>query len=129
MDLRNTMTPEMRAEVVRVVNDIASGHDQHTWMQIGRCVYSVDCNKRLYQGTIPESHEKVKTPRRWDEAADPAATRKMREHWGRREIDPCPDAPRRSITRRTPRRQQDHEGRSCDPAQCGDHRCHEPNYG
>jgi hypothetical protein len=82
MDPRNTMTSEMRSKVVRVLNDIASGHDQHTWMQIGRCVYCVDCNKRLYQGTIPQSHEKVKAPRRaW--TADPSATRKMRDRWGK----------------------------------------------
>jgi hypothetical protein len=83
MALRNPMTPEMRAEVVRVLNDIASGHDQHFWTQIGRCVYCADCNKRLYQGTIPDSHEKVQAPRRWDEARDPAATRTMRERWGK----------------------------------------------
>ncbi len=55
-------------------------HDDHTWQQVGPCVYCVDCNKRLFQGTIGKSHEKVLT-KSWDAARDPEKTKSMRERW------------------------------------------------
>ena len=56
-------------------------HDDHTWEQVGRCVYCDDCGQRLYQGRIPSEHVKVKAPR-WQRSGTPKATREMRERWG-----------------------------------------------
>lgn len=57
-------------------------HTDHIWQQIGRCVFCVDCDTRLYQGRIPPSHTKVRVRSYWD-AADPKATTTMRERWGK----------------------------------------------
>ena len=76
-------TPQDRQAAADYLNQLFGRHDAHTWTQIGRCVYCADCNERLYQGTIPPSHARVKTPRRWDEPVNPAATRNMRERWNK----------------------------------------------
>jgi hypothetical protein len=70
-------------EILEAIAAQIKSHDDHTWTQIGRCVYCSDCNQRLYQGTIPATHTKVKALSRWVEASDPSATRKMRERWGK----------------------------------------------
>lgn len=54
-------------------------HDDHCWEQVGRCVYCVDCQQRLYQGTIPADHTNVKRRVR---DSTPKATREMRARWG-----------------------------------------------
>jgi hypothetical protein len=77
-------TPADRQAAADYLNQLFGKHDAHVWTQIGRCVYCVDCNQRLYQGTIPPSHERVRTPQRWGDAANPAATQAMRERWGKR---------------------------------------------
>lgn len=56
--------------------------DGHTWEQVGRCVYCVDCNRRLFQGTVGSKHKKVRT-RPWDAARDPEKTQTMRARWGK----------------------------------------------
>jgi hypothetical protein len=76
-------TPEERKVVADYLNQLFGKHDEHTWTQIGRCVYCADCNQRLYQGTIPATHTKVRASSRWVEASDPSATRNMRERWGK----------------------------------------------
>jgi hypothetical protein len=55
-------------------------HDEHTWEQIGRCVYCADCQTRLYQGRIPTSHTQV---RRRRQGQEPKSTTAMRERWGK----------------------------------------------
>jgi len=54
-------------------------HDDHAWQQVGRCVYCHDCGLRLYQGTMPKSHEKVYVP----SPRTPKATQEMRARWGK----------------------------------------------
>jgi hypothetical protein len=78
-------TPEDRQAAADYLNQLFGKHDEHTWTQVGRCVYCADCNQRLYQGTIPATHTKVKQPqnRSWDDAQDPVATRNMRARWGK----------------------------------------------
>jgi hypothetical protein len=75
--------PSDRDEALRAVEAMFSElvrHEEHTWEQVGRCVYCVDCDQRLYQGSIPESHTNVK--RRQYGPINPKATRDMRERWG-----------------------------------------------
>lgn len=56
------------------------GHEDHLWEQVGRCVYCVDCELRLYQGRIPLDHTKaIERPARW---TDTKATNAMRNRWG-----------------------------------------------
>lgn len=74
-----TMTPYEAAEALLAH---IQPHEDHTWEQVGRCVYCVDCDARLYQGTVPSDHAKVRR-RSWSDASDPAATNAMRERWGK----------------------------------------------
>jgi hypothetical protein len=53
-------------------------HEDHTWQQVGRCVYCHDCGERLYQGTLPPERRQPK-PR----PVEPKATTAMRERWGK----------------------------------------------
>lgn len=34
--------------------DIKACQENHSLKQVGSCVYCIDCDKRLYQGTIPK---------------------------------------------------------------------------
>ncbi len=78
MSDRNTMTPEELQKTRDYLRNLITSHADHAWQQIG----CHTCNVRLYQGSIPESHTKVVT-RSWDDAVDPAATKTMRERWGK----------------------------------------------
>jgi hypothetical protein len=70
-------TPE---QAWAAVAEMVAEHAEHTWYQLGRCVYCRDCNRRLYQGTIPETHREVcSAPRR---QADSGASARMRQRWG-----------------------------------------------
>lgn len=43
------------------------GHEGHTWEQVGLCVYCVDCEVRLYQGTVPADRRPSCDEHRWDD--------------------------------------------------------------
>ena len=34
-------------------------HEQHSWKQVGRCVWCEPCGVRLYQGTIPKEKKRA----------------------------------------------------------------------
>lgn len=41
-------------QILKSIRDDFARHVYHKKKQIGRCVYCVDCNKRLYQGRLPQ---------------------------------------------------------------------------
>jgi hypothetical protein len=65
----------------RFVKSLAK-HDEHTWAKVGRCVYCVDCNTRLFNGDIPREHQNVGTfptkPKQPDTATKMLELRKAR---------------------------------------------------
>lgn len=61
------------------LNETFAFHADHCWEQVGRCVYCVDCNTRLYQGHIPPDHTNVKE--RSYNTGTPKSTREMRARW------------------------------------------------
>jgi hypothetical protein len=67
-------------KALEALGQLMGAHEDHTWEQVGRCVYCADCSERLYQGRIPAQHTNVKKGRTHTE---PAATRKMREMWNK----------------------------------------------
>ena len=53
------MTDGWIMDTVQAFFEEIDSHQDHTWKQVGRCVYCADCKVRLYQGKIPD-HKKVK---------------------------------------------------------------------
>lgn len=53
-------------------------HEDHTWEQVGRCVYCADCAERLYQGYLPKERRQ---PRRVP--VEPKSTQEMRARWNK----------------------------------------------
>jgi hypothetical protein len=74
------MTDGPIMDAVQALWDEIAKHEDHTWEQVGRCVFCMDCHQRLYQGTIPPSHIKV---RRRRQGQSPKATQEMRARWGK----------------------------------------------
>ena len=74
-----SLDQEQLAAVTAYFEGIAR-HQDHTWEQVGRCVYCVDCDERLYQGRIPPEHRNVKC--RSYGVHTPKETRDMRTRWG-----------------------------------------------
>lgn len=72
------MSREAVAAVTALFEEIAR-HEDHTWEQVGRCVYCVDCNQRLYQGRVPPE---MKVQSRSYGVRTPKETRDMRARWG-----------------------------------------------
>lgn len=44
-----------------------SAHAQHTWAQVGPCVYCADCDVRLYQGQLPADRRPPCYAHEWDD--------------------------------------------------------------
>ena len=40
------------------------GHEDHEWREVPPCVYCVDCDVRLYQGSIPEWKDPILAAKR-----------------------------------------------------------------
>ena len=55
-------------------------HIDHTWKQVGRCVYCDDCGVRLYQGKLPPDRREAARKR---SPVEPPATTDMRKRWGK----------------------------------------------
>lgn len=73
-------TDPLIAKALAALDQVFVDHEDHTWKQIGRCVYCHDCDMRLYQGRIPKDHTNVATARKQRE---PSTTTEMRARWNK----------------------------------------------
>lgn len=46
------VTKQEAEEIFKKLVEQLNGHDTHERKQVGRCVYCVTCNVKLYQGTL-----------------------------------------------------------------------------